>query len=69
MKLHVGCGTKKLEGWINIDGVSSCQPDLVHDLCTPLPYGDLSADELKAEGVLEHLDKYMGGMLKLVEIQ
>ncbi len=59
MKLHVGCGTKKLEGWINIDAVKSCNPDLVHDLSNPLPYGDLTADELKAEGVLEHLDKYM----------
>jgi hypothetical protein len=59
MKLHVGCGTNKLEGWVNIDGVRSCQPDLVHDLSKPLPYGDLSADELKAEGVLEHMDKYM----------
>jgi len=59
MKLHVGCGTNKLEGWVNIDGVKSCHPDLVHDLSMPLPYGDLSADELKAEGVLEHLDKYL----------
>jgi hypothetical protein len=59
MKLHVGCGTNKLEGWINIDSVKSCQPDLVHDLSKPLPYGEFSADEIKAEGVLEHLDKYM----------
>ena len=59
MKLHVGCGTNKLSGWINIDGVDACKPDLVHDLSKILPYPDLSADELRADGVLEHFDKYM----------
>ncbi len=59
MKLHVGCGTNKLAGWINIDAVKECQPDVVHDLALPLPYADLVADELRAEGVLEHFDKYM----------
>lgn len=58
-KLHVGCGTNKLDGWVNIDAVKSCNPDVVHDLSKPLPYADLSADELKAHGVLEHFDKYM----------
>ena len=59
MKLHVGCGTKKLPGWINIDAVKECQPNLVHDLSRPLPYADLTADDLLASGVLEHFDKYM----------
>lgn len=59
MKLHVGCGTNKIPGWINIDSVASCQPDLIHDLAKTLPYTDQVADELKAEGVLEHFDKYM----------
>ena len=59
MKLHVGCGTNKIPGWVNIDSVTSCHPDLVHDLAKPLPYADQVADELKAEGVLEHFDKYM----------
>ena len=59
MKLHVGCGTKKLPGWINMDAVKECKPDLVHDLGKPLPYADLCADELLASGVLEHFDKYM----------
>ncbi len=59
MKLHVGCGTNKLQGWINIDGVDACKPDLVYDLSKPLPYEDLSAQELRADGVLEHFDKYM----------
>lgn len=59
MKLHLGCGTKKLEGWINIDSVGTCQPDLLYDISQPLPYGDLTADEILAEDLLEHFDKYL----------
>jgi len=59
MKVHLGCGTKKLDGWINIDSVAACGPDLVHDISQPLPYDDLSADEVLAEDLLEHFDKYM----------
>ena len=59
MKLHLGCGTKKLEGWINIDSVPECRPDVVHDIAKPLPYVDQSVDELLAEDLLEHFDKYI----------
>lgn len=59
MKLHLGCGTKKIQGWINIDSVKACQPDLVHDITKPLPYPDQSVDEILAEDLLEHFDKYM----------
>lgn len=59
MKLHLGCGTKKLEGWVNIDSVKACSPDLVHDITQPLPYPDLSVEAVLAEDLLEHFDKYM----------
>lgn len=58
MKLHLGCGTKRLGGWINIDALEECQPDLVHDIRSPLPYEDLTVDEVLAEDLLEHFDKY-----------
>jgi len=58
-KLHLGCGTNKLAGWVNIDSVKECQPDLVHDVSRPLPYDDLSVDEILAEDLLEHFDKYL----------
>ena len=59
IKLHLGCGTKKIPGWINIDSVKACQPDLVHDISKPLPYKTLSVDEVLAEDLLEHFDKYV----------
>src|SRR3990167_759699 len=59
MKLHLGCGTKRLEGWVNIDSVAECRPDVVHDISRPLPYGDQTADEVLAEDLLEHFDKYV----------
>ena len=59
IKLHLGCGTNKLPGWINIDSVEGCKPNLLHDLTHPLPYPDLSVDEVLAEDLLEHFDKYM----------
>jgi len=59
LKLHLGCGTNKLPGWVNIDSVKECQPDLVHDVSRSLPYDDLSVDEILAEDILEHFDKYL----------
>jgi hypothetical protein len=58
IRLNLGCGAKKLEGWINIDAVESCKPDLIHDLSKPLPFGDLTVDEVAAKDLLEHFDKY-----------
>lgn len=57
--LHLGCGTKKLKGWVNIDSVESVNPDLLHDITKPLPFEELSVDEILAEDLLEHFDKYM----------
>ena len=59
IKLHLGCGTNKLAGWVNIDSVAALKPDLVHDIAQVLPYPDLSVDEILAEDLLEHFDKYM----------
>ena len=59
VRLHLGCGTKKLNGWINIDAVKACEPDCVLDISQPLPYDDLCADEVLAEDLLEHFDKYL----------
>lgn len=59
MKLHLGCGSNKLKGWVNIDSVEACNPDRVLDITQPLPFDALSVDEILAEDLLEHFDKYM----------
>ncbi len=58
MRLNLGCGTKKREGWINIDSAKECDPDVLHDLTEPLPFEDQSVDEIMVDAVLEHFDKY-----------
>jgi len=55
MKLHFGCGTKKLVGWINCDNDAGCNPDKIIDLTKPLPFEDNSVDEILCWNTMEHL--------------
>ena len=54
MKINVGSGTKRMDGYINIDIRDLPEVDYVHDLEKPLPYPDNTIDEVYAEDVLEH---------------
>ena len=58
-KVHLGCGPNKLDGWLNLDSVREFNPDMIHDVRDALPLQDLTVDEILAEGLLEHFDKYM----------
>lgn len=59
IRLNLGCGPNKLPGFVNIDSVEAFKPDLLLDISQPLPYPDLSVDEILADGILEHFDKYL----------
>jgi predicted SAM-dependent methyltransferase len=50
MRLHLGCGKRRLEGWINCDLHDS---DMDMDI-RALPFEDNSADEILAVHVCEH---------------
>jgi predicted SAM-dependent methyltransferase len=52
-RLHVGCGTQRLEGWINVDIRLSPQVDVVSDVTRGLHF--LEANVIYAEHFLEHL--------------
>src|SRR6516162_1537826 len=54
LKLNLGCGDKRIPGYINVDKFSN--PDLKHDLETfPWPWPDDSVSEILLIHVLEHL--------------
>ena len=70
MKLNLGCGYRRMEGWVNVDKFEACQPDLVLDLeKTPWPFEDDSVDEVMLIHVLEHIgastDAFLGFIKEL----
>lgn len=54
MKINVGCGYKKLEGYINVDFNPDVKPDFVMPAWN-LDFEDSSANEILADQVIEHL--------------
>ena len=53
LKLHLGCGTVRLDGWINID--LETRADLALDVRRPLPFKDGAARLIYHEHLMEHL--------------
>jgi predicted SAM-dependent methyltransferase len=54
IKLNLGCGTKIIEGFKNIDIRDNPGVDIILDLKKPLPFHNDSVDFILAEDVLEH---------------
>ena len=56
LKLNLGCGNKKLEGYLNIDYSEHCSPDFLMDLeNVPFPFRSNTVIEIRMKSVLEHL--------------
>lgn len=56
MKIDLGCGYKKAEGFVRVDYDTLTNPDFVVDLeHEPLPFEDNSVSEVRAWHILEHL--------------
>lgn len=56
-RLNLGCGEKKLAGYVNIDVRPSVNPDIVYDISANGlgRWNDNSADEIRAFDFLEHI--------------
>lgn len=54
-RLHVGCGTVRLPGWVNADGNAAVRPDLLWDARRPFPLPAQSCSLIYSEHFIEHL--------------
>jgi ubiquinone/menaquinone biosynthesis C-methylase UbiE len=69
LKLNLGCGPTKKEGFIGVDKVKLPTVDIVHDLDVyPYPFEDNSVDEIYCSHILEHLTDFNKTMEELWRI-
>lgn len=73
MKLNIGCGHNKIDGYLNVDISPECQPDLVCDLeVLPWIWLENSVDAVRFHHSLEHLGQqsrvFLGIMKELYRV-
>ena len=73
MKLNLGCGYNRREGWVNVDSAADCAPDVLHDLeSLPWPWADNSVEAVRFMHSLEHMGReptvFLGMMKELYRI-
>jgi SAM-dependent methyltransferase len=56
LKLDLGCGKNKAEGFVGVDSVAFDGVDVVADLRKRWPWADDSVDEIRASHFVEHLE-------------
>ena len=73
MRINLGCGHRRRDGYHNVDKFAGCSPDEVVDLeCFPWPWPNDSVDEVAMTHVLEHLgatpDEYFNVFRELYRV-
>jgi predicted SAM-dependent methyltransferase len=65
-KLHIGCGSNRLEGWLNSDYFPKAEGVLHLDATARFPIGDAELDYIFSEHMIEHVS-YAEGISMLCE--
>lgn len=68
MKLNLGCGVDKREGYVNCDISPLVKPDKIIDLEKKLPFKKNSVTEVLAFHVLEHINNFIPLMHELYKV-
>ncbi len=68
MKLNLGCGMKKLKGFVNCDISKEVKPDKVVDITKKLPFKNNSVEEVLMSHILEHTQKPIEVMKEIYRV-
>jgi len=62
VRLHIGCGSRLFDGYINVDGeyLRGTPGVIIHDITKPFPLPDDSVDEIICVHVIEHIMRSQG---------
>jgi len=56
MKINLGSGYKRIDGFLNVDDDPLVEPDFLVDIeASKLPFKDNSVEEVRAHHILEHI--------------
>lgn len=69
LRLNLGCGFRKILGFINVDAFDNCDPDVKWDLQSfPYPWPDNSAESIECSHTMEHLPDWWGAFKECARI-
>jgi len=68
VKLNLGCGMIKKDGWVNLDYNSEYDPDIQADLNKPLPLEDNTVDEIICHHCVEHLNNIINFIKEIYRV-